>query len=132
MPIFSISYAETMQTRAVTDPTEMSIPPVIMTMVCPRAMTRRPALDTKRLKNICGFAKPLSENTTIPAAYMTTKSAIVMIRRKPVALIFFLGIALIFFFPITGYLLPQQALPPVFLLFWWQGASGIQGSEERQ
>ena len=88
-PLFSIRSAITMQTSAVTEPTEISIPPVIITIVRPQEITRRPAFDTKRFRNICGLAKPLSAKITIPAAYITKNRTIVINSRNPVLVIFF-------------------------------------------
>ena len=95
-PLFSIRSARTIQTRAVTEPTEISIPPVIITMVSPHAITRSPALDTNRFRNICGFAKPLSAKMIIPAIYITANKAIVIRSRKPFPVIFFFCIPFAF------------------------------------
>ena len=53
--IFSIKYANTIQVSATNEPTDISIPPDIITIVMPVAITISPALDMKRFKNTCGF-----------------------------------------------------------------------------
>ena len=51
--------------------------------------TFRPALDTKRFRNICGLAKPLSAKITMPAAYIAKNRTIVISSRNPELVIFF-------------------------------------------
>ncbi len=82
VPLFSIRSAITMHTRATTEPTEMSIPPVTITMVSPQPITIRPALLISRFRNIWGLAKPLSLKTTMPTMYISRNSPMVIIRRK--------------------------------------------------
>ena len=96
MPLFSIAYAADIQTNAVTEPTEISIPPVIMTNVIPQPITIKPAFEMNRFINIWGFAKPLSSKIIIPAMYITANNTIVIINRNVLLLIFLLA----FFFSI--------------------------------
>ncbi len=84
-----------MQTSAVTEPTEISIPPVIITIVWPTAITSRPALDISRSKNICGLAKPLSLKIIMPEIYIARNNSIVIIRRKVLEFIFLFGFVLV-------------------------------------
>ena len=95
-PWFSIWLAIAIHTSAVTEPTEISIPPVIITIVCPTAITRRPALEISRSRNIWGFAKPLSLKIIIPEIYIARNSSIVIIRRKVLELIFLFSVAAVF------------------------------------
>ena len=105
-PIFplSIIQASIIHTMATTEPTEMSIPPVIMTMVMPVATTIRPALDMNRLRKFCTFANPLPPNMMMPTMYITKNNMMVTASRKelPSSLFF----SLLFF--IMPLLLPRS------------------------
>ena len=69
----------TMATRAVTPPTEMSMLPVIMTMVRPQEMMMRKALSLSMSKSICGLRKPPPQ-ISMASTYIETKMQIVIVR----------------------------------------------------
>ena len=77
IPPFSIIHANIIQPIATKEPTLISIPPVIMTIVMPIPMTIRPALEIKRFKKFCVLAKPCALKSTQPIAYITKNSRIV-------------------------------------------------------
>ena len=62
-------------------PTEISIPPAIITMVSPHAMTMRNALLLKRSRNCCGLRNPPPQ-TDIAMPYMLTNVSTVMINKR--------------------------------------------------
>ena len=70
-----------MQTRAVTVPTEISIPPVIMTRLSAHESTISDAFSLRTLKKVCGFLKPDPRNMTAQR-YMAANTAIVITRRR--------------------------------------------------
>ena len=74
----------TMVTRATTLPTEISMLPVIMTIVSEQAMMIRKELSLSMSKSICGFRKP-PPSTIIATAYITTKMPMVMLIRSMVS-----------------------------------------------
>ena len=47
------------QSMAIREPTEMSMPPVSMTQVMPQATQMRPALLRNTFKKVCTVVKPL-------------------------------------------------------------------------
>ena len=59
IPPFSIIHASIIQPIATKEPTLISIPPVIMTIVMPIPMTIRPALEIKRFKKFPCLGKAL-------------------------------------------------------------------------
>ena len=67
------SAAETMVVSAMTEPTERSMPPEMMTKVIPMAVTSRKALSMKRLRKTCSEKK--ESKVTDPAPNITTNSA---------------------------------------------------------
>ena len=73
--------AQHMLTSATTPPTEISIPPVIITRLIPHAVMINAACAFKMLKNACGFKKPEPRNN-IAARYMTKKTTIVIISSR--------------------------------------------------
>ena len=95
----SIIQASIMHTMATTEPTEISMPPVIMTIVMPVATTIRPALDMNRLRKFCTFANPLPPNMMMPTMYITKNSMIVTASRKELPSSFFFSL-LFFIMPL--------------------------------
>ena len=67
-PDFSTRDAETMVVSAMTEPTERSIPPEMMTNVMPMAVMARNALSMKKLRKTCSEKNP--SNRSEPAPYM--------------------------------------------------------------
>ena len=78
MPQSLMPLASSMQSSAMSEPTETSMPPVSMTQVMPQATQMRPALFMRMLRKVWKCVKPLSAYTMQPAAYMTMNSAMVM------------------------------------------------------
>ena len=95
--------AQLMLTSATTPPTEISIPPVIMTKLMPQDSMIRAALAFSILKNVCGFKKPFPWNTIAPI-YIAKNTTIVMVSSRLVSVIFFN------FLPISANLLYSLAL----------------------
>ena len=90
--------------RATTEPTEISIPPVIMTMVMPVATTIRPALEMNRFRKFCTFANPRPPNMMMPTMYIARNSTMVTANRKEL--------------PSSFFLLPFFIMLPLLPLFW--------------
>ena len=80
--------AQLILTSATTPPTEISIPPVIMTKLIPQESMIRAALAFRILKNVCGFKKPFPWNTIAPI-YIAKNTTIVMVSSRLVSVIFF-------------------------------------------
>ena len=89
IPPFSIIHASIIHTMATTEPTEMSMPPVIMTMVMPVATTINPALEINRFRKFCTLANPRPPNMRIPTIYMTKNNTMVTTSKKELPSSFF-------------------------------------------
>ena len=76
-----------MLTKATTPPTEISMPPVIITRLMPQAVMIRAAFAFKILKKVWGFKKPFFKNTIAPM-YITRNTVTVMMRSRFVSVIF--------------------------------------------
>ena len=59
-PQDSTPTARNMHSMAMTAPTEMSMPPVIITAVMPQVTQMRPALFLRMSRKVCSLVKPLS------------------------------------------------------------------------
>ncbi len=75
-PRCSTKAARTMVVSAITEPTERSIPPEMMTKVIPIAAITRKELSINKLRKTWSEKKPL--NATEPAPNITTKSPTVI------------------------------------------------------
>ena len=93
-PHCSMPTARIIQSIAISEPTEISIPPVSMTQVIPAVTQISPALLIRIFKKVCRRVKPLSAYTAHPAAYMTKNRTIVIRSSRLLLLIFF------FFMPV--------------------------------
>ena len=84
-----VPHANSIQSKAMSEPTEISMPPVSITQVMPQATHTRPALLFKMFKNVCAWVKPLLAYTTQPAAYITTNKTTVITSSRVLLFIFF-------------------------------------------
>ncbi len=53
MPLMPMPQARSMQSMAMREPTEISMPPVSMTQVMPQATQMRPAFVINRFRKVC-------------------------------------------------------------------------------
>ena len=80
-PPKSRNTAQLMLTSATTPPTEISIPPVIMTRLIPQAVMISAACAFRILKKACGFKNP-EPRKIIAEMYITKKTTMVIISSR--------------------------------------------------
>ena len=76
-PWCSTSAADTMVVSAMTEPTDRSMPPEMMTKVIPMAVTPRKALSMKKLRKT--WSEKKLSNSIDPAPNITQKRAMVTV-----------------------------------------------------